>query len=109
MQFRADWKAGGGPLAERLSREVQEAIMVGWLVPGSPLPSERRMAELAAVSRATVSTAIDDLVRSGWIDRRNRARSVVRLRDQYFPTSRDGLHVACDDRAHLERRRDLRG
>ncbi|MEO7397124.1 MAG: PLP-dependent aminotransferase family protein [Ilumatobacteraceae bacterium] len=84
MQFRADWKAGGGPLADRLSREVQEAIMIGWLAPGSLLPSERRIAETAGVSRVTVAAAIDQLVRTGWIDRRNRARSVVR-----FPSDRD--------------------
>lgn len=63
------WERGPGPLYERLARAIRELIEAGELPPGSRLPAERRLGELANVSRGTVVNAYEllrerDLIRS---------------------------------------------
>lgn len=56
-----DWTAGDGPLYRKLADAVAHAVDEGALAAGHRLPSERELAKLLAVSRATVVAAYEDL------------------------------------------------
>ncbi len=73
-----DWSHGGGPLYRCLARALRAAIADGVLAPGDVLPSERRLAGLLAVSRATVIAAYDDLRGDGLADSRRGSGTRVR-------------------------------
>lgn len=53
--------AGHGPLPRRLAAAIRALIVNGALAPGSVIPAERSLAEALAVSRPTVSVALDEL------------------------------------------------
>lgn len=74
-----DWSnAGHGSLARRLAQALRGAITGGVLAGGTRLPPERRMAEVLAVSRSTVTTALDELRADGLIEsRQGRGTEVV--------------------------------
>lgn len=55
--------------AKELLARVETAIQSGELVPGSRMPTERRIAELAGISRATVRSALDTLRQKGLVTR----------------------------------------
>lgn len=56
------WSAGGsGSLSRRLAYALRSAIATGLLPPGTRLPSERVVADALAVSRGTLTVALDEL------------------------------------------------
>lgn len=78
--FAADswYRDGRGPRYEQLSRHIAAAIAEGRLEPGSQLPPERDLADLAQVSRVTVRKAVAALVAEGLVDQRRGAGTFVR-------------------------------
>lgn len=67
----AGWAdSGHGALAQRLAQALRRAIAAGMLGDGARLPAERALAQALAVSRSTVTAALDQL----------RADDVVRSR-----------------------------
>lgn len=70
MDTLGDWMSGSGPLFRRLAAALERAIRSGDLALGERLPSERHLAELLAVSRATVIAAYDHLRGLGIVDSR---------------------------------------
>lgn len=64
------WRAGSGPLRDRLAESVRAGIRSGQLPPSETLPAERALAGLLDVSRSTVVAAYDTLADEGWITRR---------------------------------------
>jgi len=66
----ADWAAGDAPLYRQLADGVGRAVDAGDVQPGDRLPSERDLARLLAVSRATVTAAYDELRARGVVDSR---------------------------------------
>lgn len=77
--FSRDGDTAGesGPLYLQLRGRVERAINDGTLAGGDALPSERDMAELAAVSRVTVRKAVRDLVRDGLLVQRHGSGTFV--------------------------------
>ncbi|OQO95008.1 GntR family transcriptional regulator [Saccharomonospora piscinae] len=65
-----DWSAGEGPLYRKLADALAAAAEDGSLVTGQRLPSERELARVLAVSRATVVAAYEALRDRGVVDRR---------------------------------------
>jgi GntR family transcriptional regulator len=68
---------GRGPLYQKLEDGLRQAIESGVLKPQQALPSERDLAEDFAVSRITVRKALDGLVGSGLLVRRQGAGTFV--------------------------------
>lgn len=68
----------GGPRYVQLRRRLKEAIDVGMLPPGAPLPPERELAGITDLSRVTVRKAIRDLAREGLVERRQGSGTFVR-------------------------------
>ncbi|MCP5085293.1 MAG: GntR family transcriptional regulator [Rhodobacteraceae bacterium] len=56
-----------GPLYVRLRKRIEDGIESGVLEPNTPLPPEREIASLTALSRVTVRKAIEELVDRGVI------------------------------------------
>ena len=61
----------GTPLHRQVADAIRRAIIDGTLVAGETLPGEHTIAEMAGVARATVRTAMDDLVAEGRIVKRS--------------------------------------
>lgn len=76
-----DWAKGDGPLYRRLERALRSAVARRAIPPGSPLPPERELARLLAVSRTTVTGAYDALKDEGWLE--SREGSSTRVRDHH--------------------------
>jgi DNA-binding transcriptional MocR family regulator len=74
----SNWQAGPGPLYARLAEALTRAISTAELLPGTKLPSERRLASVLGISRATVTQAYEHLRRGGWIESRMGSGSLVR-------------------------------
>jgi DNA-binding transcriptional MocR family regulator len=72
-----DWSTAEGPLYRRLAGAIQRAVDEGALQAGAPLPAERRLAGLIAVSRATVVAAYDQLRGTGVIESRQGSGSRI--------------------------------
>jgi DNA-binding transcriptional MocR family regulator len=67
----AGWAdSGHGNLSQRLAYGLRRLIDAGLLAPGTPLPPERRLAEELAVSRSTVTAALDLLRAEGLLTSR---------------------------------------
>lgn len=62
------------PLHEQLERVLREAIRVGGLRAGTPLPSSRALAAELGVSRGVVTAAYDQLAAEGYLQTRQGAR-----------------------------------
>lgn len=60
----------GGPLYDKVYRELRSQIETGTLRPGDHLPSERAIAEQLGVSRITVRRALQELASDGLIEGR---------------------------------------
>ena len=69
---------GKGPLRVRLKGAVEKAIVDGLIADGTRLPSERRLADEAGVSRSTIVSAYDMLEEDALLERRRGSGSVVR-------------------------------
>jgi DNA-binding transcriptional MocR family regulator len=66
-----DWAAAGhGTLPRRLAHALRRAIQAGVLPVGWQLPPERRLATDLAVSRTTITDALDELRREGLLTSR---------------------------------------
>lgn len=63
----------------RIVREVRERIVSGEWPPGSRIPFEEDMAETYGVSRMTVNKALGQLTREGYLERKRRTGTVVRM------------------------------
>ena len=61
----------GTPLHRQVAQAIRRAIIDGTLSPGETLPGEHSIADMAGVARATVRTAMDDLVAEGRIIKRS--------------------------------------
>lgn len=73
------FRPGHGPRYDQLSRHIAAAIADGRLPPGSQLPPERDLADLAQVSRVTVRKAVALLAEEGLVEQRRGAGTFVRL------------------------------
>jgi GntR family transcriptional regulator len=60
----------GGPVAEDVRRRILSMLAQGALRPGSRLGTEREMAEIFAVSRSTLRSALLPLSQAGVLERR---------------------------------------
>jgi GntR family transcriptional regulator/MocR family aminotransferase len=67
----------GGPLRQRLERELRAAVQGGRLPPGAALPSTRALAAQLGVSRGLVVEAYAQLVAEGYLSARQGAATVV--------------------------------
>ena len=70
----------GGPLRERLEREIRDAVRSGRLAPSAALPSTRALASQLGVSRGVVVEAYAQLVAEGYLSARQGAATVVASR-----------------------------
>lgn len=70
VQQLGGWSGFTGPLHRRLALAVERAIQQGILLPGTPLPAERKLAQALALSRTTVVTAYNTLRAEGWLESR---------------------------------------
>jgi DNA-binding transcriptional MocR family regulator len=77
VELLGDWMSGDGPLYRRLAGALAAAVTVGDLGPGDLLPSERALAAMLAVSRATVVAAYDVLRADGVLDSRRGSGSRI--------------------------------
>lgn len=63
------WSSDGhGTLPRRLAHALRRAVNAGVLPAGWRLPPERRLADQLAVSRSTITEALDELRREGLVD-----------------------------------------
>ena len=111
-----DWAANGhGPLARRLAHALRVVINAGLLPSGVLLPPERRLAAALAVSRSTVTAAVDELRGDGLVVSRGRgtapgswAPATARLLGarvgMHYVDTGDGINLAVanpPDASHL--------
>ncbi|GLZ39735.1 PLP-dependent aminotransferase family protein [Actinokineospora sp. NBRC 105648] len=68
VELIGDWTTAAGPLYRKLAGAVAASIELGDLPAGERLPSERDLARLLTVSRATVVAAYDELRGRGLVD-----------------------------------------
>jgi DNA-binding transcriptional MocR family regulator len=101
-----DWSNGAGPLQHKLAAAIRDAIETGALLPGRRLPSERRLADLLAVSRTTVVAAYARLRNEGLLDSRRGSGTRVSLRAR---PRRDSASVAPEGRTTAIVRRLVAG
>ncbi|TPG49476.1 GntR family transcriptional regulator [Sphingomonas glacialis] len=69
--------AEGTPLYLQLARSLREHISSGGIDPGSALPSERDLSEMAKLSRVTVRKGIEQLVGEGVLFRKQGSGTFV--------------------------------
>uniref|UniRef100_UPI0039BEDA9F aminotransferase-like domain-containing protein n=1 Tax=Lentzea alba TaxID=2714351 RepID=UPI0039BEDA9F len=67
VEVLGDWASARGPLYRKLSGAMARAMRAGDLPHGERLPSERDLARMLQVSRATVVAAYDELRGNGMI------------------------------------------
>lgn len=70
VEVLGDWASARGPLYRKLSGAMARAMRAGDLPHGERLPSERDLARMLQVSRATVVAAYDELRDSGMVGSR---------------------------------------
>ncbi|EJL34990.1 GntR family transcriptional regulator [Novosphingobium sp. AP12] len=70
----------GTPLYLQLARSLREHISSGGIDPGSALPSERDLSEMAGLSRVTVRKGIEQLIEEGVLIRRQGSGTFVARR-----------------------------
>jgi DNA-binding transcriptional MocR family regulator len=68
---------GHGTLAQRLAHALRRAVAAGTITGGTRLPPERRLAEALAVSRSTITAALDELRSEGLVASRQGSGTVV--------------------------------
>lgn len=84
----------GGPLYLQLARSLREHISSGGINPGSALPSERDLSEMAGLSRVTVRKGIAQLIDEGVLVRKQGSGTFVARR---IETSGGRLSSFSDD------------
>ena len=70
-------REASGPRYVQLRKRLEEGIDAGLLLPNSPLPPEREIASLTALSRVTVRKAIQELVDKGRVVQKQGSGSFV--------------------------------
>ncbi|CZQ87840.1 aminotransferase-like domain-containing protein [Trichococcus ilyis] len=65
------------PLYQQLMQLIEEKIKAGDLVPGRPLPAERKLAEALQVNRSTVIRALEELTMQGILIRKRGSGTFV--------------------------------
>lgn len=78
------------PLYEQVRLKLMEQITNGNWNDGQPLPSEQMLSEIFGVSRITIRQAVSEIVRSGYLYRKQGKGTFVRNPDVYYLTS--GVH-----------------
>ncbi|HJP78795.1 MAG TPA: PLP-dependent aminotransferase family protein [Pseudonocardiaceae bacterium] len=68
VEYLGDWMTMRGPIYRRLAGALADGITSGDLPAGERLPSERDLAKMLTVSRATVVAAYDELRGGGLVD-----------------------------------------
>jgi GntR family transcriptional regulator, transcriptional repressor for pyruvate dehydrogenase complex len=98
-----DWAVlgGGQSTSGRLAVAVTRMIHDGNLLPGDRIPTERELAELVGMSRATVREALRELELRGLLDRKPGRGTVVV--DQQRPHLDAGLLAPVDSAGRLLR------
>ena len=94
VRLLGSWSGGKGPLQQKLSRGLMQAIRHGVLNPGVRLPSERALAEALRVSRTTVVAAYDALREGGWLESRSGSGTWVCARSSVIAAARGAAHAA---------------
>lgn len=87
--------ATGWPLQARLREMMAAAISEGWLVPGTPLPSSRELAENLGVARNTVLLTYQQLVDEDLLESRERSGYFVRQRGEAGQPARPAQPAAA--------------
>ena len=90
---------GNGPLYVRLRDVLADLIASKRLAPGQALPTERDLADMSGLSRVTVRKAIDDLVNSGQLLRKQGSGTFVAERVVRVEQSLSKLTSFTDDMA----------
>jgi DNA-binding GntR family transcriptional regulator len=72
------------PLYEQVRLKLMEQITSGLWDDGSPLPSELKLAENFGVSRITIRQAVSEIVRNGYLYRKQGKGTFIRNRDAYY-------------------------
>ncbi|MDP9075655.1 MAG: winged helix-turn-helix domain-containing protein, partial [Actinomycetota bacterium] len=91
----AGWpESAHGTLAQRLSVAIRDAVAAGLIGDGVRLPAERALADALAVSRSTVTAALDELRAEGIIESRQGSGSVVRSGHRSIASTRIAEHFA---------------
>lgn len=70
----------GTPLYLQLARSLREHISSGGIDPGSALPSERDLSEMAGLSRVTIRKGIEQLIEEGVLVRKQGSGTFVARR-----------------------------
>lgn len=86
-----------GPRYLQLSRRISQAIKDGILVPESPLPPEREIAQITDLSRVTVRKAIQALADEGLVIQRQGSGSFVAARAPKLEQSLSRLTSFTED------------
>src|SRR5262249_31093585 len=73
------------PKYERVKRAIIQDIELGRLAPGSAVPSEAELLQRFNVSRPTLVRSLQDLVREGWVYRRQGKGTFVADRSEIQP------------------------
>ena len=74
------------PLYEQVRLRLMEQIINGNWDDGLPLPSELKLSEIFGVSRITIRQAVSEIVRSGYLTRKQGKGTFVRKPDVYYLT-----------------------
>jgi DNA-binding transcriptional MocR family regulator len=74
-----DWSAGPGPAHRRLTDLIRLLILDGRLPLATAMPGERDLAAVLGISRTTVSAAYAALREQGYLNARDRSRSLTRV------------------------------
>ncbi len=72
------------PLYEQVRLKLMEQITRGVWDDGKPLPSELQLAEMYGVSRMTVRQAVSEIVRNGYLYRKQGKGTFIKNRDAYY-------------------------
>lgn len=89
------WSTGQGPLHQKLTRGLINAIRRGAVQPGIRLPSERSLAQALSISRTTVVTAYDALREGGWLESRTGSGTRVSERSPAVHAARGAAHAGA--------------
>ncbi len=72
------------PLYEQVRQRLMEQILAGEWDDGTPLPSEKELSEQYGVSRITIRQAVSEIVRGGFVYRKQGKGTFVKPRDAYY-------------------------
>jgi len=102
-ELLGEWKAGEGPLYQRLADTLREAIERGELAMGTRLPAQRQLAEMLGVSRTTAVLAYDRLVQEGWLESREGSGTTIRRGPTRALAIREGAAAVIGSRNEVFR------